>query len=192
GSVRASPLRAAAVGAAAVGATAVGATAVGAGLAPEPGHHLASQLGGAQDLGVLEEPQNPRAEGGGVGHLEGDHHGAVVPSLADGVLAQLGLDPRGPGPVDEHLGPQGLALPQLPGLVGQRGPQVEAGGNGVAVRLTPLHPALDAVDAEGALLVVIPVAAQQVPEPVAEAQAVGVDPPLPSPVAEAHRGPRAL
>src|SRR5437588_8202645 len=61
-SVRASPLRAAAVGAAAVGATAVGATAVGAGLAPEPGHHLASQLGGAQDLGVLEEPQNPRAE----------------------------------------------------------------------------------------------------------------------------------
>ena len=137
--------------------------------------HLGPHVRRLQHHGVVEQPQQPRPEGG-----RGSPHGTrtrMPPSARRSTTASSPTSRADLAGADRRHRHDGLARPRpiAFGSLGQRVHEVEVGGHGEGVGRPGGHLALDPVDAERALLAVAVVEADDVPEPVAGQQPVRIE-----------------
>ena len=138
---------------------------------------------------MVEEADQPGAERGKVGTRHPHDHTAPLAALHDGRFADLAHHRGGAQPVHGDQGLGRVALTELLGIVGHRGRDVEAGRHLHGPSFAHLHVAFDAVDAVGLPEPGLVLEPDDVPEPVAGEEPVGIDRARAAAVAEAHRSP---
>ena len=128
-----------------------------------------------ENLGVIEETEDPGAQLGKAGHPQGEDDRAVFGPALDAVDPHLlrhpgPFDAIDPDPRDDVVVPLGP-----PRLVGKRGLDVDALGDDGTARNFEVHRVLDPVDTKRAHRGTVEVPRHQVPVPEAEPQPGGRD-----------------